>query len=296
MRRWWRRMNRLLAAEGGGGSHWSSNGRSGHGPDSSWPLVLASNGRTGRWPSHLTDGTAVAGPQRWPEEEALRPPPLKSQSRSTRSPQCRGRAAGCIPARHLCPSFSPPRSFVCEGERAPHSFGAPSRLRYFESFDSGFGAKCSRAAFAASSLIVHDVFFASAVRANSLDRSQPRKRFGSMPSSAARTFGVRTFVVSLIRLFLLSFIRLVVCYIRSIECARVLTQFVHTVWATNVCTFDNVRTFDNTFARLTTLTNSIVRSFDRCTMQRTTPPKGTRWGIAFPVGKTDLEPTLSGAQ
>ena len=50
-------------------------------------------------------------------------------------------------------------------------------------------AKCSRAASAASGVMIHEVFFASAVRVKFL-RRYPRRLFGSMPISSARALGV----------------------------------------------------------------------------------------------------------
>src|SRR4051794_30879794 len=53
-------------------------------------------------------------------------------------------------------------------------------------------AKCSRAAFAASSVMIQEVFFASIARGYVL-RRKPRSDFGSQPISFARTFGAYVF-------------------------------------------------------------------------------------------------------
>jgi len=56
-------------------------------------------------------------------------------------------------------------------------------------YASAFGANRTRAASATSGAMPHVVFFASPGRAW-LARSQPLRRFGSMPSSSARALGV----------------------------------------------------------------------------------------------------------
>ncbi len=57
-------------------------------------------------------------------------------------------------------------------------------------YASAFGAKRTRAASATSGVSAQVVFFASPGRAKSEERSQPLRRFGSIPSSSASAFGV----------------------------------------------------------------------------------------------------------
>src|SRR5262245_10723198 len=68
---------------------------------------------------------------------------------------------------------------------SPTAYSSPSA-------SSALGAKASRAAFAASAVMAQDVFLASAGRAK-LARRNPRRRLGSIPSSAASSLGVIAF-------------------------------------------------------------------------------------------------------
>jgi hypothetical protein len=70
-------------------------------------------------------------------------------------------------------------------------FRAPWVLPYASGVaSSSFGVKRAVAASIASGVRVQDVFLASAGRANSEERSQPRRRLGSMPRVAASALGV----------------------------------------------------------------------------------------------------------
>lgn len=127
-------------------------------------------------------------------------------------------------------------------------------------------AKCSRAAFAASSVMIHEVFFASVARANVL-RRYPRSDFGSQPISFARAFGV--YVLSLIRSFLSSWAAVACPCIRSVaRRSHVRVRICTDVVRVRACVSTIVHTYDR---RSQSLVRSIVRSFDRC-LSQVTPP------------------------
>lgn len=198
---------------------------------------------------------------------------VRKNSRSVRGSILSSFASSVIVIRFIRSSHSR----VTFGERAA---ARPPLTERYDSFGASVAvccfAKCSRAATTASGVIAHDVFFTSFERVN-VARRYARSRFGSIPRSFARTFGVTFLLMSLL-------IR-----ITSFRLRMHIIANAHTNGCKHIVRIVRVRCI------LRSLRRSIVASFDRSNVRSlsratTTPPRGDRWGICNGLVKNPPRP------